>query len=70
VITQINQNLDDDDDDDQDLHIDPLRDENVELSRIEATSRANAVSGCKYDLVISFLNNDKTYEGYVRVTFK
>lgn len=43
---------------------------NAELSRDDANLRHKLISDVHYDLVLSFLNDEKTYEGYVRITFK
>ncbi|CAI2373227.1 unnamed protein product [Moneuplotes crassus] len=58
-----------DDNEEDIIHVDPQKEENIELSKKDALFRAEAVSDCKYDLVLSFLKNDKTYEGYNRISF-
>lgn len=50
--------------------MDPQKDEHLELTRDDALARASLFSDVSYDLVLSFLKDEKTYEGYVRVKFK
>lgn len=48
---------------------DPEKEEIALLTRDDAEERVKVISNVNYDLVLSFINDDKTYEGYVRVTF-
>ena len=50
--------------------VDTDYDKTIDLSRDEAKGRFLAITDVTYDLVLAFIKSEKSYEGYLRVTFK
>ena len=54
----------------QDKFLDTDYDKILDLSRDEAKGRFLAITDVTYNLVLAFIKCDKSYEGYLRVSFK